>query len=80
MTEPTSENLCGTYHLHNLIKDLACFKNPVKPSGIDLIPTNFSKSSFKSQTLETGLLDFHELMQTILKIHYKNKTNISRNV
>ena len=70
MIESTSENFCETYHLHNLIKDPACFKNPVKPLCIDLIPTNFSKSSFKSQTLETGLLDFCKSMLTILKIHY----------
>ena len=55
------------------MKDLTCFKNPVKPSRIDLFPTNFPKSVLKSQTLETGLSDFHKLMLPILKIHYKKQ-------
>ena len=35
MAESTVDNFCGTYHLHNLIKDPKCFKNPYKPSCID---------------------------------------------
>ena len=71
MTEFAMENFCGTYHLHNLIKDPTYFKNPDKPSCIDLLLTNFPKSFLKSQTLETGLSDSHKLMLTVLKIHYK---------
>ena len=67
-----SFQFCGTYHLHNLIKDPTCFKNPDKPSCIDLLLTNFPKSFLKSPTLETGLSDFHKLTLTVLKIHYKS--------
>ena len=73
MTESAMKNFCGTYHLHNLIKDPTCFKNPDKPSCIDLLLTNFPKSFLKSQTLETGLSDFHKLTLTFLKIHYKKQ-------
>ena len=73
MTGSAMENFCGTNHLYNLIKDPTCFKNPDKPSCIDLILTNFPKSFLKSQTLETGLSDFHKLTLTVLKIHYKKK-------
>ena len=73
MTESAMENFCGTYHLHNLIKDPTYFKNPDKPSCIDLLLTNFPKSFLKSQTLETGLLDFHKLTLAVLKIHYKKQ-------
>ena len=69
MTESAMENFCGTHHLHNLIKDPTCFKNPDRPSCIDLLLTNFPKSFSKSQTLETGLSDFHKLTLTVLKIH-----------
>ena len=69
MTESFMENFCGTYHLHNLIKDSACFKNPDKPSSTDLLLTNFPKSFLKSQTLKTGLSDFHRLTLTILKVY-----------
>ena len=73
MTESAMENFCRTYHLHNLIKDPTCFKNLVKPSCIDLLLTNFPKSFLKSQTLETGLSDFHKLTLTVIKVHYKKQ-------
>ena len=40
---------------------------------IDLFLINFPKSFLKSQTLETGLSDFHKLMLIVLKIHYKKQ-------
>ena len=81
MTESVMENFCETYHLHNLIKDATCFKNPDKPSCIDILLTNFPKSFLKSQTSETGLSDFHKLTLIVLKIHYKKQTPlISSNV
>ena len=67
MTESAMENFCGTYHLHNLIKDPTCFKNSDKPLCIDLLLTNFPKSFLKSQTLETGLSGFHKLTLTFPK-------------
>ena len=73
MTESVMENFCGTYHLHNVIKDPTCFKNPDKSSYIDLLLTNFPKSFLKLQTLETGLSDFHKLTLAVLKIHYKKQ-------
>ena len=73
MTKSAMEKFCGTYHLHNLIKDPTCFKNTDKSSFIDLLLTNFPNSFIKSQTLETGLLDFHKLTLTVLKTHYKKQ-------
>ena len=73
MTESAIENFCGTYHLHNLIKDPTCFKNPDKPSCIHLLLKNFLKSFLESQTLEIGLSDFHKLTLTVLKIHFKKQ-------
>ena len=76
MTESAMGNFCGTYNLHNLIKDPTCFKNPDKPSCIDLLLTNFPKSFLKSQTLETSLSDFYKLTLTVLKIHYKKQKSL----
>ena len=67
------QNFCGTYHLHNLIKDPIYFKNPDKPWCIDLLLTNFPKPFLKSQTLETGLTDLHKSTLTVIKIHYKKQ-------
>ena len=56
-----------------IIKDPTYFKNPDKPSCIDLLLTNFPKSFWKSQTLEAGLSEFHKLTLTFLKTHYKKQ-------
>ena len=59
--ESAMDGFCKTHHLQNLVKDPTCFKNPAKPSCMDLILlTNFLKSFVKSQTSETDLLDFHK--------------------
>ena len=68
-TEPTDtalSNFCEIYNLKNLIKDKACFKNPNKPSSINLIITNRPKSFQSSLVVETGLSDFH-------KMYYSNE-------
>ena len=50
MTESVLENFCGTYHLHNLIKDTSCIKIPDKPWCIDLLLTKLS-SQFNNHKL-----------------------------
>ena len=42
---------------------------PEKPSCIDLFLTNFPRSFQNTQTIETGLSDFHKLAVTILKMY-----------
>ena len=73
MTESAVENFCGTYHLHNLIKDPKRFKNPNKSSCIDWLLTNFANSFLKSKTLETGWSNFHELRWLFSKYITKSK-------
>ena len=52
-----------TYDLKSFMKEPACYKNPNKPSCIDLM-----KSSFKgSCVIETGLSDFHRMTVTVMK-------------
>ena len=69
------KKFCKTCHLHNLVKDPTCFKNPYKLPFIDLILTNFPKLFIKSQTLETGLSDFHKLTVIVKHRDYKNFSN-----
>ena len=38
---------------------------------MNLILTNCPKSFMTTQTVETGLSDFHKLTLTVFKIHYK---------
>ena len=58
------------YNLINLVKQNTCFKNPDKPTCIDLILTNCPRSFQNTDTFETGLSDFHKLTFTVLKQHF----------
>ena len=76
-TESAVKDFCEIYSCKNLIKDNTCFKNPLKPSCIDLIITNRPKNFQNSVTVETGLSDFHKMTLTVMKVFYKKqKTNI----
>ena len=72
-----TSNFLNTYHLKNIVKQKTCFKNPDRPSCIDLILTNSSRSFQDTCTVETGLSDFHKLVVTVLKLYFpKQKPNI----
>ena len=60
-TESAVRDFCKNYSSKNQIKDNTCSKNPSKPSCIDLIIINRSKSFQNSVTVETGLSDFHKM-------------------
>ena len=70
-TESAVRDFCQIYGYKNLIKHNTCFKDPEKPSCIDLIITNRPKSFQNSMTLETGLSDFHKMTLTVMKVLYK---------
>ena len=72
-TESAVRDFCQIYGCKNLIKDNTCFKNPEKPSCIDLIITNRPKSVQNSMTLEKGLSDFHKMTLTVMKVFYKKQ-------
>ena len=77
ISEMTMSEFCETYNLQNLVKDPTCYKNPSKPTCIDLILTNFPKSFQHTQTIETCLSDFHKLKLTVFKTHFRRlKPNI----
>ena len=75
-TELAVKDFCEIYSCKKLIKDNTCFKNPLKPSCIDLIITKRPKSFQNSVTVETGLSDFHKMTLTVMKVFYKNKKQI----
>ena len=54
-TESAVRNFCEIYSCKNLIKDNTCFKNPLKPSCINLIITNRPKSVHNIVAVETVL-------------------------
>ena len=69
--ETTMKSFCESYNLTSLIKQPTCFKNPEKPSCIDLILTNRPKSFQTTCVIETGLSDFHRMTVSVLKMRFR---------
>ena len=61
------DSFCAIYHLNSLIKEPTCYKNPEKPTRIDLILTNSPKQFQATLTLETGLSDIHKMTVAAFK-------------
>ena len=79
-SEATIFDFCIIYNLKNSIKSKTCFKNPTKPTWIDLIVTSKSKCFRDSMVIETGLSDFHKMSDTVMKMYYtKQKPSIVHN-
>ena len=68
--EKNISDFMSTYILKSLVKQKTCFKNHDKPSCIDLILTNSSRSFQDNSVFETGLSDFHKLTTTVLKQYF----------
>ena len=69
-TENAMEEFMKLYNLKNLIKGPTCYKNPDKPSCIDLILSNRSKSFHSSHIVESGISDFHKMTVSVRKIFF----------
>ena len=65
--EANMKTFCDTYGLKNLIKQLTCYKNPDKPTCIDLMLTNVPRCFHIICVIETGLSDFHLMTVTVMK-------------
>ena len=72
-TDTTLSDFCEIYNLKNVIKDKTCFKNPNKPSCIDLVITNRPKGFQNSMVIGTGLSDFHKMCITVMKMYYSKQ-------
>ena len=55
------------HELANINKEPTCYKNSENPSCIDFILSNRPKSFFKTNTVFTGLSDFHKLVLSVFK-------------
>ena len=65
-------NFLDAYGLNNLVKSPTCHKSDSSTS-IDLILTNRSRSLKNTQTIETGLSDFHEMILTVFRSGFVKK-------
>ena len=58
MSESSLDEFCQTYNLESIVNKPICFKNPTKPSCIDLVLTIKQEKFLKGKTVETGISDF----------------------
>ena len=64
---------CKVYRLKNLVEGTKCYKNPEKPSCIDLILTNRPRSFHGCYIIETGLSDIHKMTVTVMKMYFQKQ-------
>ena len=70
-SENCLNSFCNVNSLKTLYRGPTCFKNPSNPSCIDLFLTN-RQQGFQ-QTIETGISDYHKMVVTVMKTHYKKQ-------
>ena len=73
-----------------MVNKATCYKNPDKPTCIDLILTNCPRSFQNSLVIGTILSDFHKMVVTVMKTsqrkgqpkvtHYSNYKNFSNDI
>ena len=64
-------SVCNLYSLNSSITRPTCWKNPSKPTCIDLVLTNRSTFFQNTNVIETGLSDFHKMVVTIMKTSFR---------
>ena len=71
MEDSSIKIFCRNYNLTSMINKPTCYKNPDKPTCIDLILTDCPGSFQNSSVIETDLSDFHKMVVTVMKIPYR---------
>ena len=69
--ENSMKKFCDINCLKSLIKEPTCFKNPDKPTCIDLTLTNWPNLFQHSSAFETGLTDFHLMTVTEFEMGFQ---------
>ena len=62
---------CSNYNLTSIINKPTCYKNSDKPTCIDLILINCTKSFQNSCAIETRLSDFHKMIVRVMKTSFQ---------
>ena len=87
--KPIHSKFLEQYEAKNIMKNKTCFKNPDRPTCIDLFLTNNPHSFQNTMTISIELPDFHKMIITVLKssfiklksreIYYSDYKNFSTN-
>ena len=67
-------DFCQPYKMENLINNFTCYKNPNKPTCIDLMLTNKPRFFKNSSLLKTRLSDFHKMTLTVMRAYFVKQT------
>ena len=70
MEDSSIKLLCSNYNLTSMINKPTYYKYPDKPTCVDLNLTNCLDSFQTYCVIETGLLDFHKIIVTVMKTSY----------
>ena len=65
------KKFCSNFNLTSMINKPTCYKNPNKPTCIDLILKNCPGSFRNSCVIEKGLSDFHKMIVTVMRTSYR---------
>ena len=87
--KPIHSKFLEQYEAKNIMKNKTCFKNPDRPTCIDLFLTNNPHSFQNTMMISIELPDFHKMIITVLKssfiklksreIYYSDYKNFSTN-
>ena len=71
MEDSSVKILCSNFNLTSMINKSTYYKNPDKPTSIDLILTNYPGSFQSFCVIETGLSNFYKMNVTVMNISYR---------
>ena len=66
-TDPDLQNFIFQFDEKCLVKVPTCFKSNMRPSNVDHFITNVPQLFQSTETLSTGLSDFHKMIVTVMK-------------
>ena len=73
ISENYLNGFCNVNSLKILNRGPTCFKNPNNLSCIDLFLTNRQQCFQQTCAIEAGISDFHKIVVTVMKTHYKKQ-------
>ena len=79
-SENCLNSFCNVNSLRTLYRGPTCFKNPNNPSCIDLFLTNRQQGFQQTHAIETGISDFHKMVVTVMKTHYKKQKSKNHSI
>ena len=71
LEDASIKSFCSAYSLISVINTPTYYKNPEKPSCIELIPTNCPRSFQNPCVIETDLSDFYKMVTTVMKTTFR---------